>query len=229
FRCGIPRDQQVADPHSYFRGDMTLGIKIAYFCLYGSEYKRGEATCTRDGWTPKPLCAGKMCAAPNIPNAEILEYQRSEYNTESRIRYKCRHGFEPEQHVEITCNSRTEWTGIRQCTAKQKLCPDPSVENGFIHTLSSNEEEIFYSCDTGYKPFSGNWWDSVTCSRGSWSEEPRCIREEECGALPSVHQGKLKIIRQIQGTAELECDPGFKPTQRFIKCVSGTWETPVCE
>ncbi|XP_051764933.1 complement factor H isoform X3 [Ctenopharyngodon idella] len=270
---------------------MTWGARRRYYCFDGYYYEEAEATCTRDGWTPKPLCAGKICAAPNIPNAEIvghqrpnysiysrikykchpgfepeqpveitcnsqtewtgirqctgkmctapnipnaeiMGHQRPNYNIYSRIQYKCRPGFEPEQPVEITCNSQTEWTGIRQCTAKQKLCPDLSVENGLIHKHSSKEEEIFYTCDTGYKPFSGNWWDSVTCSKGSWSEEPQCIREEECGAFPSVHHGKLKKTKQIfhdGETTAFECDPGFIPTQRFIKCVSGTWETPVCE
>ncbi|XP_048022530.1 complement factor H isoform X2 [Megalobrama amblycephala] len=231
-RCEVPRDQYVYRPYSYFRGDMTLGAKISYYCFDGVDYEKAEATCTQDGWTPKPLCAEKMCAAPIIPNAEILGDQRQKYSKNSWIQYQCLPGFEPEQPKYITCNSRTEWTGILQCTAKQKLCPALSVKNGFIHTLSSNEEEIFYSCDTGYKPFRGNWWDSVTCSRGSWSEEPQCIREEECGAFPSVHHGKLKQTKQIFNdgdTTALECDPGFKPTQRFIKCVSGTWETPVCE
>ncbi|XP_051764943.1 complement factor H isoform X12 [Ctenopharyngodon idella] len=231
-RCEVPRDQHVDYPEYYFRGDMKVGAKKTYYCMRGYEQKAAVATCTRDGWTPKPLCAERMCAAPIIPNAEIVRDQRPKYYMYSRIQYKCRPGFEPEQLVEITCDSQFQWTGIRQCTAKPKLCPDLSVENGFIHTLSSNEEEIFYSCDTGYKPFSGNWWDSVTCSKGSWSEEPRCIRKEECGAFPSVHHGKLKQTKQIfhDGDAvAFECDPGFIPTQRFIKCVSGTWETPVCE
>ncbi|XP_067252404.1 complement factor H-like isoform X2 [Chanodichthys erythropterus] len=230
-RCVVPRDQHVVNPHSYFSGERTLGTKKTYYCFNGYDYEKGEATCTRDGWTPKPLCAGKMCAAPIIPNAEILGEQRPEYKISSRIQYKCRRGFEPEQPVEIRCNSWTEWTDIQQCIAKQILCPDPSVENGF-HTLSSTEEKIFYSCNTGYKPFSGNWWDSVTCSGGSWSEEPRCIREEECGAFPSVHHGKLKQTKQTYNDGdktEFKCDPGFKPTPRFIRCVSGTWETPVCE
>ncbi|XDV22264.1 hypothetical protein PO909_027197 [Leuciscus waleckii] len=116
-----------------------------------------------------------------------------------------------------------------RCQAKQRLCRDLSVENGFTYSLPSNEEEIFYTCNTGYKPFTGNWWDSVTCSKGSWSEEPRCIREEECGAFPSVHHGKLKQSPRDRGTAEVECDPGFISTQRFIKCINGTWEKPVCE
>ncbi|KAK7137132.1 hypothetical protein R3I93_017259 [Phoxinus phoxinus] len=190
-----------------------------------------EATCTPDGWTPKPLCA-VMCAAPNIPNAEIVEDQGTKYIINSRIQYKCNPGFEPEQPVHITCISQTEWTGIQQCTAKQKPCRDLTVENGFIYSHLSNNEEIIYSCNTGYKPFTGNWWDSVTCSSGSWSEEPQCIREEECGAFPSVPHGKLKqtknTFRDGDRTA-LECDPGFIPTQRFITCVNGAWEKPVCE
>ncbi|XP_048022576.1 coagulation factor XIII B chain-like [Megalobrama amblycephala] len=114
-----------------------------------------------------------------------------------------------------------------QSQAKQKLCSDLFLENGFIHTLSSNEDEIFYTCKPGFKPFTGNWWDSVTCSRGFRSEEPRCIREEDCGAFPSVLHGKLK--KTNQRTAKVECDSGFKPTQSLIRCVGGTWETPVCE
>ncbi|XDV22265.1 hypothetical protein PO909_027197 [Leuciscus waleckii] len=228
-RCEVPHDQHVYSPGYYFWGDLKFGVKKDYNCMSGYVKTAAEATCTEDGWTPKPLCRVKMCATPNIPNAEIAGDQGTHYNINSRIQYKCRPGFEPEQPVLITCNSQTEWTGIQQCTAKQRLCRDLSVENGFTYSLPSNEEEIFYTCNTGYKPFTGNWWDSVTCSKGSWSEEPRCIREEECGAFPSVHHGKLKQSPRDRGTAEVECDPGFISTQRFIKCINGTWEKPVCE
>ncbi len=56
--------------------------------------------------------------------------------------------------------------------------------------------------------------------------------EEECGALPSVHHGKLKQTKQTfhdGNTTIFECDPGFISTHRFIKCINGTWETPVCK
>ncbi|XP_050950057.1 complement factor H-related protein 1 [Labeo rohita] len=222
---------------------MKLGTKQYYNCEAGYEKMAEVATCTEDGWTPKPLCE-KMCAAPNIPNAEIVEgkTRTSKYQIYSKIKYQCHHGFEPEQLIEITCNSQAQWTDIQKCTEKMcaapnipnaeivggwkskyqtnsrilykclpgfepeqpvqitcnfqahwtgiqectELCPDPSVKNGFIYKHPSNKKKIFYSCNTGYKPFSGKWWDSVTCSKGSWSDEPHCIREEECGALPSV-------------------------------------------
>uniref|UniRef100_A0A673KBJ8 Sushi domain-containing protein n=1 Tax=Sinocyclocheilus rhinocerous TaxID=307959 RepID=A0A673KBJ8_9TELE len=198
-----------------------LGAIKSYSCETGYRKTAEEATCTRDGWTPKPLCA-EMCAAPNIPNADIFRGHQQKYRIDSRIEYKCHRGFEPEEPFEIICDYQGQWTGL---TAKS--CPDLSVENGFTHSQSSNKEEIFYSCNTGYKPFTGNWWDSVTCSKGSWSDEPRCIRKEDCGALPSVHHGKL--IHRDRETAEVECDPGFISTEPFIKCTNGRWETPVCK
>ncbi|XP_067271141.1 complement factor H-like [Pseudorasbora parva] len=229
-RCEVPRNQHVYWSTYYFSGDKRLGVKISYSCEDGYVRTAAEATCTRDGWTPNPLCAERMCAAPNIPNAEIVGDRRPNYRINSRIQYKCKTGFEPERPVQITCNSWKEWTGIQQCTANKNLCPDPSVENGLIYNnRDESTGKLIYSCNTGYKPFSGNWWDSVICSRGSLSEEPRCIPVGQCGALPSVHNGKLKQTSHDQGPVEVECDPGFKPTQPLIKCVNGTWETPVCE
>ncbi|XP_048038040.1 uncharacterized protein LOC125263165 [Megalobrama amblycephala] len=136
-RCEVPRDQHVYSPRTYFRGDVKLGVKKVYYCLEGYEYKSAVATCTRDGWTPKPLCAGKMCAAPIIPNAEIVGHHRPNYNINSRIRYKCRPGFEPERPVEIICDSQTEWRGIRQCTAATNF-PVTSRDSSFSSSSSSS-------------------------------------------------------------------------------------------
>uniref|UniRef100_A0A8C2FCG9 Sushi domain-containing protein n=1 Tax=Cyprinus carpio TaxID=7962 RepID=A0A8C2FCG9_CYPCA len=185
-------------------------------------------TCRNDGqWDYEPVCAEIVCEEPNIPNAEITGGQSENYKFNSRIQYKCHSGFDPEEPVEITCDSRGKWTGIQQCTKMPTLCLKLLLENGFIYRHPSNKEEIFYSCNTGYKPFSGNWWASVTCKKGFQSDEARCIREEECGALPSVHRGKLTL--RDPETADVECDPGFVTTDRFIKCINGNWEKPVCK
>ncbi|KTG33581.1 hypothetical protein cypCar_00047280 [Cyprinus carpio] len=184
--CETPYDQNVYRPYYYFIGDKKLGAITSYRCESGYRQTAAKATCTRDGWTPKPLCAEIVCAAPNIPNAEI-------------------DGEMP------------------------KLCLELFLENGFIYSHPSNKEEIFYSCKTGYKPFTGNWWDSVTCRKGSQFDEPRCIREEECGALPSVHHGKLTLTLHDPETADVECDPGYMSTDRSIKCTNGRWKKPVCK
>uniref|UniRef100_A0A8C2G7J7 Sushi domain-containing protein n=1 Tax=Cyprinus carpio TaxID=7962 RepID=A0A8C2G7J7_CYPCA len=286
--CESPYDQNVNRPYYYFIGDKKLGAITSYRCESGYRQTAAVATCTRDGWTPKPLCAEIVCAAPNIPNAEIyggqsenykinsrIQYkcrsgfepdepvqitcnpqgqwrgiqqctktcaapnipnaeiqrghQRPNYRINSKVQYKCHPGFEPEQPVQITCDSQGQWTGIQQCTKMPKLCLESFLENGFIYRLPSNKEEIFYSCDTGYKPFTGNWWDSVTCRKGSQFDEPRCIQEEECGALPSVHHGKLTLTLRDPETAYVECDPVLMSTNRSIKCINGRWEKPVCK
>ncbi|XP_051980180.1 coagulation factor XIII B chain-like isoform X9 [Xyrauchen texanus] len=199
-----------------------------YFTNSGYNKMAQKAKCTRDGWKPDPLCAELKCEAPKIPNAKIEGGQRQNYEVNSRIGYKCNSGFEPEKRVEITCTSQGQWTGIQHCTAKEVSCNFPSLKNGFTYT-AINEGNIYYSCDRGYKPFSGNCWESVTCNE---SNEPQCIREEECGAFPSVVHGKMK---QTKGTflngesAEFECDPGFKSTHSSIKCVMGKWEAATCE
>jgi len=56
--------------------------------------------------------------------------------------------------------------------------------------------------------------------------------EDECGAFPSVHHGKLKQTKRPfrdGDTIEFECDPGFISTPRSIRCNNGKWEKPVCE
>ncbi len=57
-----------------------------------------------------------MCAAPNIPNAEIVRGRNPNYKISSRIDYKCNPGFEPKQLLQITCDDKGEWTEIQQCT-----------------------------------------------------------------------------------------------------------------
>ncbi|XP_051550294.1 complement factor H-like [Myxocyprinus asiaticus] len=229
-KCEVPRDKHVARFYYYYSADLKLDAKITYACKHGFRNTGQVVTCTRDGWKPDTLCVEIMCEAPKIPNAEIVGDQKENYKVTSRIVYNCLPGFEPEKGVPITCNSQGQWTGIQHCTEKKGFCPTPSLENGFINRASPNEEEIFYSCSTGYKPFSGSWWESVTCNEGSWSVEPWCIREEECGAFPKVNNGKVKQTKNHDGEfAELECDPGFKSTNSPIKCVNGTWETPICE
>uniref|UniRef100_A0A8C1S202 Sushi domain-containing protein n=1 Tax=Cyprinus carpio TaxID=7962 RepID=A0A8C1S202_CYPCA len=117
--CEDPRDQHVSTPYNW--GKMKLGEKQSYSCAYGYRKTAAKATCTQDGWTPKPLCAEIMCDLPKISNAEIVGSQNSNYKINSNIQYKCRSGFEPEQPVQITCDSQGQWRGIQQCTGMSQF------------------------------------------------------------------------------------------------------------
>ncbi|XP_067252397.1 complement factor H-like isoform X2 [Chanodichthys erythropterus] len=244
-RCEVPRDQHVYSPHSYFSGDMKLGTKKYYYCLDGYQYK--EATCTRDGWTPKPLCAGKMCAAPNIPNAEIVGHQRPEYSINSRIQYKCHRGFEPELPVEITCNSQTEWTGIRQCT--EATCPLKTTDEDLIIERFpdikgpiKHGHSLIFSCNREGLILKGE--KEITCqSNGEWSSPfPTCEAENTdevmCVANLTVNM-RSDVTDEGHPVPEFSVRPGRTITltclgkkvklqgERKITCQSfGEWSSP---
>ncbi|KAK7137136.1 hypothetical protein R3I93_017263 [Phoxinus phoxinus] len=120
-KCQVPHNQHVYLPTFYFRGDLNLNVKKRYSCESGYREIAEEATCARDGWTPKPLCAEIMCDPPKIPNAEIVGVQKQKYKISSRIEYKCRPGSEQEELVQITCDSEGQWTGMQTCTGKLQL------------------------------------------------------------------------------------------------------------
>uniref|UniRef100_A0A8C1LXV1 Complement factor H like 1 n=1 Tax=Cyprinus carpio TaxID=7962 RepID=A0A8C1LXV1_CYPCA len=170
--CEYPRDRHVSRP--YYWGTMKLGEKQSYSCVSGYRKTAAEATCTQDGWTPKPLCAEIMCDLPKIPNAEILGSQNSNYKINSRIQYKCRSGFEPEESVQITCDSQGKWRGIQQCTA---MCAAPKIKNAeIVGSQNSNykiNSRIQYKCRSGFEPEEPPV--QITCNpQGQWTGIQQC-------------------------------------------------------
>ncbi|KTF90962.1 hypothetical protein cypCar_00039858, partial [Cyprinus carpio] len=214
-----------AENASYADGEtVRVNCMTGYTGLYKLKCEKGEWKKSIE----RP-CARKKCSHPgDTPNGNFELKEGTEFVFGATVLYTCKKGYEMTSRMNHrTCRAQGWDNAVPVCEAKQKLCPVLSVENGFIYSHPSNKEKIFYSCNTGYKPFTGNWWDSVTCSKGSWSDEPRCIRKEECGALPSVHHGKLTL--RDPETADVECDPRFMSTDRSIKCTNGRWEKPVCK
>ncbi|XP_016310788.1 complement factor H-like isoform X3 [Sinocyclocheilus anshuiensis] len=214
-RCEVPHDRYLSRPYSYLRGDMKLGAKRSYSCKFGYRETAKEATCTRDGWTPKPLCAEIMCEAPNIPNAEIVEGQRPNYRIKSRIEYKCSPGFEPEQHVPITCDFQGQWTNIQQCT--EIMCEAPNIPNAEIVGKQGSHyrinSTIEYKCSTGFEPEKPV---KITCdSQRQWTDIQTCT-EKMCAApyIPNAEiVGKQGSNYKINSTIEYKCSTGFEPEQ----------------
>lgn len=60
-KCEVPHGQNVYLPKFYFTEDLLFGAKRSYSCDSGYRKMSEEATCTQDGWSPKPLCAGIFC------------------------------------------------------------------------------------------------------------------------------------------------------------------------
>ncbi len=74
------------------------------------------------------VCFTAMCAAPYIPNAEIVGGHKLNYRINSTIEYNCSLGFEPEEPVQITCDSQRQWTDIKTCSGVLQWLPLNYIE-----------------------------------------------------------------------------------------------------
>uniref|UniRef100_A0A8C1TPS5 Sushi domain-containing protein n=1 Tax=Cyprinus carpio TaxID=7962 RepID=A0A8C1TPS5_CYPCA len=141
--CETPYDQNVYRPYYYFSGDKKLGAIKSYRCEFGYRETAAVATCSRDGCTPKPLCAGfYVCLCVCI---YIYNLWQPNYRINSRIQYKCHPGFKPEQPVQITCDSQGQCRGIRQCML-QFIDNSPLIPLNVIIQLFNYPINLLYIC-----------------------------------------------------------------------------------
>ncbi|XP_026091798.1 complement factor H-like isoform X2 [Carassius auratus] len=223
--CDDPRDQLVSRP--YYWRTMKFGEKQSYTCVNGYRGTEAEATCTRDGWTPKPLCTEILCDVPKIKNAEIVGRQRPNYRINSKEEYRCLSGFKPEKPVQITCDSQGQWKDIQQCI--EIMCDLPKITNAEImRSQESNykiSSKVEYKCRSGFEPEKPV---QITCdSQGQWRGIKQCT-EIMCD-LPKILNaeilGSQKSNFKINSTTKYKCRSGIdaeKPIQ--ITCDSqGQW------
>nr|XP_055072862.1 complement factor H-like isoform X2 [Misgurnus anguillicaudatus] len=199
---------------------------LKYECDPG--YKPGQETpkCTEQGWSPVPTCVAESseisCTPPDIQHGTVKQVK--DYKKDDTLQYDCDPGYKPRQGTP-KC-TKQGWSLQPKCEEKTDSCNTPTVENGYIHTDRSKQRMIYYTCNPGYKPDTATCWKAATCVKGIWRNVPRCIKVDECGALPSIQHGKL-ITKQ--SAVQIECDPGFEPSNTVIRCVRGAWQTPTCE
>ncbi|XP_066503180.1 complement component receptor 1-like protein [Hoplias malabaricus] len=88
-QCDVPMYQHVQNPRYYFSWDRKLGTRVSYYCEDGYKQKATYATCTKNGWTPNPLCEEPGCPEPIVENARILRKSERPYKPGERIEYQC--------------------------------------------------------------------------------------------------------------------------------------------
>uniref|UniRef100_A0A671R6E8 Complement factor H like 2 n=1 Tax=Sinocyclocheilus anshuiensis TaxID=1608454 RepID=A0A671R6E8_9TELE len=231
--CEVPRDQHVNGPEYSFSGDMKLGAKRSYSCESGYHETAAEATCTRDGWTPKPLCAEMMCDPPRIPNAEIVGGQRINYKIGSRIEYKCRSGFEPEEPVQITCDSQGQWRGVQQCT--DGICQEQELKNieilfGYPSFTSPYKHGhiLVFRCTDDNMSFYGQ--HAIKCQTdGRWNYPyPQCGGKVQC-SQPTKNLQFVTLSDEKTEYSNFEiltytCNKPYNEIPRgVLMCQNGKW------
>ncbi|XP_014846401.1 PREDICTED: complement factor H-like [Poecilia mexicana] len=196
-------------------GRNKIGDRVRYDCAnnYDPASSDRMATCTREGWTPKPLCRGRRCENPNIENSRITRGSRTYYNGD-RLTYECLG--RNQEPVTITCEGGA-WVGIKPCPEGTR-CQKPEITNGFA--VEPNEGTIYYACNENFKLPTKSWWGLAKCENGVFGQLHSCIAKTLCGEASPISNGKMTISRT---RARIECNEGYVAQIAELTCDNGRW------
>uniref|UniRef100_A0A672ITN6 Sushi domain-containing protein n=1 Tax=Salarias fasciatus TaxID=181472 RepID=A0A672ITN6_SALFA len=120
--CSNQRDQFVSYWGVYYWQQKKLGDTASYACRRGYKSTNGatQATCTRNGWTPKPLChAAVDCGSPPpLDNGDTTETLKNRYSHDERVEFRCQNYHVMEGEPFKTCISG-EWSGDMKCLSNR--------------------------------------------------------------------------------------------------------------
>ncbi|XP_063356779.1 complement factor H [Pelmatolapia mariae] len=230
--CIHPQDRRLSSWDSWRWETKKLGDTVRYACRSGYKRKDGvtQATCTRDGWEPNPLCQEIKCKRQQFPNADIIGINQAEYRYNDRVQYNCRRGYKGS--FTLICG-QDGWRGSNECTAittssDPSQCGQTKLPNLKVWPRG---DKLYFTCEDGYKPLSKGWWGEATCVDGVWSGVESCIEEQKCGEVPVIPNGEATLGStelQEQGKSQemiqITCNPLYSAKIEEITCRDGRWD-----
>ncbi|XP_028442492.1 complement factor H isoform X2 [Perca flavescens] len=181
--CSNRRPQQ---QHVYYWGvpnwrnyQYKMGETISYSCETGfkSTDDATWATCTRDGWTPNPLCQEITCDRKDILEADIIREYKQTYRYNEPVRYRCKEGYRGQ--FTLTCRENG-WIGNPTCTEITCDIKDLREANIVLNNKRRYRynEQVGYRCRDGYQ--GGEF--TLTCGGDGWIGRSTCT-ERPCEKL----------------------------------------------
>uniref|UniRef100_A0A9J8CS42 Complement factor H like 4 n=1 Tax=Cyprinus carpio carpio TaxID=630221 RepID=A0A9J8CS42_CYPCA len=238
--CDVPRDQHVSTPNYYFSGDMKLGTKTSYRCESGYRKTAEKATCTRDGWTPKPLCAEITCELQSTIsgvkkiNPEGKTIFRAGESVEITCSEKGRSYDTKETSKTCTCQENGKWDHKPVCEEIRCEVPrDQHVSHPdfyFRGDMKLGAKQNYY-CESGYEKMA----EEATCTQDGWTPNPLCAEmtvSRKCGPPPPVNNADtVEMTKKEYSTGEgveyicfnkytLDTSPPFS---KYLTCQQGEW------
>nr|XP_019606501.1 PREDICTED: coagulation factor XIII B chain [Rhinolophus sinicus] len=186
----------------------------------------------------------KPCGLPSVENGRLAPYYYSfesfyfPMSIDQKLSFSCLAGYATEtgkQEDKTTCTTEG-WNPRPRCFKK---CIKPDLMNGFISDaklLYKFQENMRYSCASGYKTTGGQDEEVVQCLADGWSSQPACRKEHETCLAPELYHGNYSTTQrtfQVKGKVRYECAPGYytaggKKTEE-VECHTYGWSvTPKC-
>nr|XP_012599838.1 coagulation factor XIII B chain isoform X4 [Microcebus murinus] len=121
----------------------------------------------------------------------------------------------------------------------EEKCTKPDLKNGYfpdVKVVYKIQENMRYSCASGYKTAGGKDEEVVQCLSDGWSSPPACRKEQETCLAPELYNGNYSTTQKtfkVKDRVQYACAAGYHTaggkTAEEAECHSHGWSvTPQC-
>uniref|UniRef100_A0A4X2KQG6 Sushi domain-containing protein n=1 Tax=Vombatus ursinus TaxID=29139 RepID=A0A4X2KQG6_VOMUR len=215
--------------------------RLQYTCNAGfSHNERGDATCTKNGWTPVMSCREITCNPPYLVNGNI-QPKKDKYRGSDEISYQCTKGFYPPLTGNKAKCTSEGWLPLPRCNLRP--CDYPEIENGELYKPHWYSQEyyrrlfpesigkvMYYHCNKNYVPAQGStssYWTQFSCTEEGWSPVPECFRECHLYSIENGHFWPKKGHYKEDEDITVQCNYGYSLPNNHnkITCTKQGWST----
>ncbi|KAK2835148.1 hypothetical protein Q5P01_015632 [Channa striata] len=221
--CNRPPDRAIYLWNNYWDRKITLHDTVRYSCRSGYKKPDGvrQATCTRGGWSPDPLCQEITCDTRDIPNASTGSTKQI-YKYNEQARFVCNEGFRGDFWLSCRENGWDQNQRCEEITCRARPYRGADIVN--YKSTYKYKEQAVYKCRGGYE---GGF--SLTCTEQGWTGQTQCT-EITCDRrdIPNASTQNVKDKYQYAEQVNYVCNEGYRG--RFTLTCGENWDqNPQCE
>ncbi|XP_071063729.1 complement factor H-like isoform X2 [Dasypus novemcinctus] len=208
--------------------------RVQYQCNKGFEYsERGDAVCTKFGWSPNPSCKEVTCEPPYIANG-FYTPKRIKHRSEDKITYSCKEGYyTPFQGNTAKCTG-SGWIPVPRCSLKP--CDFPNIKHGYLyaefyyrsHFPAPIGKSFYYYCNDNFVTPTEHSGGYMKCTQGGWSPAVPCLRQCYFYSVENGHSSNRRNTYVDGQSVNIVCKPGYSlpNDESKITCTEQGWSPP---